>query len=203
MPIRTFAYFKIQSTATPQPLCGSWITAGLTAPVPGNHPTTITLGTALESGNDASTIFKAGEYALIIDPNGANQETVLIQSVLNNTLTLGYLNQTSAVTVNPHVSGAFGTGSFIIPNSAVNNIYIQTLDGNSAEIDVGTAYNMTPPGGTPSGFRMISKLTKVAAGTQPIDWSAAIAFGGDAFNTSEIWVVGTANDQYLASFGIL
>lgn len=201
MPIRTFAYFKVQVTGTPQPLCGSWITAGIAGP--SKVPITLTLGTATESGNDATNIFKAGEYALIIDPNGANAETVLIQSVLNNTVTLGFLNQTSAVTTNSHVSGVFATGSFIIPLSSVNNAYVQALDGNTGELDVGTVYNMKAPGGTPAGFRMVAKLVKVASGTQPVDWSATIAFGGDAFNTSEFWVVGTANDQYLPSFGIL
>ena len=50
MPFRSFGVFKLQSSTVPQPLVGSWITAGIGGP--SNAPLTLTLGTAMNAGND-------------------------------------------------------------------------------------------------------------------------------------------------------
>src|SRR5579864_1475270 len=133
MAFRTFAVFSIQTTNTPQPLCGSWVTAGLAGP--SNAPITLTLGAATTSGNDATNIFAVGSHALLINPPGgalaANAEDVYISAVLNNTVTLGPKASLgtgpggmSPVTELAHVSGAFNTGSFIIPNFHANNLFV-------------------------------------------------------------------------------
>src|SRR5579859_6795264 len=119
MAFRTSAYFKIQSASSvAQPLVGSWITSG--AAVGSNI--TLTLGTATSGGNDATNIFLSTDLVYIIDPNGANAEFCRLSAVANNTVTVKSI-------ANSHVSGVFGTGSFIMPANWCNNVYIQPKDG--------------------------------------------------------------------------
>jgi hypothetical protein len=200
MALRTSAVLSVQSTTVPQPLLGSWITAGIGAPA--TRPITLTLGTATSSGNDATNLFHPGDPAWIIDPNGANAEAVLISGVSGNTVTLGpqssmdALGGANPVTRSTHVSGAFGVGSFILLNFDVNNVYVSFEDGaTGAWLYLGNAINMT------ATYRRFAKLAKVAAGTQPQAYGAAESSPGNPFRTSEFWVLGTnVGDLYNAAF---
>jgi len=185
--------------ATPQPLLGSWIASGAGITAPSKQPLVLTLGTACASGNDATQLFGYGDPVLLIDPNGANGENCRIQSVSSNTVTLGPQNDDQNwVTRNPHVAGAFGTGTFIMLAIDVNNIYLQTEDANAgAWFYIGNQYNFT------AAFKRISKLAKVASGVQPYSYSASENFFGAPFRTSELWVLGTSGDQWTPTLGVL
>lgn len=204
MAFRTFGVFKVQSTSVPQPLVGSWISAGISGA--SNAPITLTLGTALNAGNDAAQIFNAGDHALLIDPSGSNAEDVYISSVSGNTVTLGYKTGYGAgqpsgqgvVTEKAHISGVFATGTFIIPNGQANNLFVACEDGNTGTwFYIGNAYNMT------AVFRRIVKLAKTASGTMPFNYGATENFFGNPFAMSELWAFGTSGDQYNVSFAIV
>src|SRR5438552_278671 len=111
MPFRTFATMALQSSTVPQPLVGSWITAGISGAR--SIPIVVTLGTQTVSPNvDASAIFnKAGDRALLVDPDGTNVEDVMISNVSGNTVTIG-THRGGVATRFPHISGVFGTGTF-------------------------------------------------------------------------------------------
>ena len=194
---RTANVFKIGATNTPQPLFGSWVTAGTGFTAPSNTPLTLTLGTAQNAGNDAAQIFIPGEAAWLIDPNGANGEAVIIKSISGNTVTLGQqtlvnaAGQTGIVTANAHVTGALGTGTFIIPKQILNNFIVTFEDGGTGTfLYIGNSPAMT------AILHRIFKLAKTASGVQPQYYAAGMFSPGNVFDASGLWVYGTANDLY-------
>jgi hypothetical protein len=210
MAFRTFATFAIQTTNTPQPLIGSWLSAIVSGSLaqPANQPVTVTLGTATSvtsGGNDATNIFLKGEDAWLIDPSGANAEAVHISNISGNNLTFGLSKNVGGspqgaptVTTNPHVVGVFGTGTFIMPKPAgMNNLFFSREDGGTGIfMYLGNAYNMN------ANFRRIVKLANVATGNQPLNYSASESYFGDPFDISELWVYGTAGDLYSATLNV-
>jgi hypothetical protein len=189
MPIRTFASMAIQSSTVPQPLVGSWATAGLGAA--STIPIVVTLGTQTVTPNvDATSIFTVGDHALLIDPAGTNVEDVFISAVAANTVTIGVQNQTGVATRFAHASGAFGTGCFISLKAAFNNLYLQIEDGDTGPFYLGNAFNMT------ATFRRIVKIRAVAAGAQAIDFGSTMGFGGNPYDLSELWALGIITDKY-------
>lgn len=213
MAFRTFARMKIQSTGVPQPLIGSWISLynGATGAIPpqASAGSVLTLGTACNAGNDASQLFVNDDEVWLIDPNsstGANSEAVRVNTITGNTLV--FMPSTrfapnfigNPFTVNSHVAGAFGStpgaGTFMLLNYDVNNIFVQPEDGNTAVMYIGSQINFT------ANFRRIAKLFNVASGSQPIAYSATESSPGNPFRTSELWVIGTANDTYTVSFNV-
>ena len=201
MAFRAGAVAKVQSTTVAQPLIGSWITAGIGAP--SRVPLTITLGTATDNNTDALDFFQVGDPVLLINPNGANAETCRIQSIASgagNTVTLGPQNDNgNNVTRYSHVSGVFGTGTFIALATDNQNFYVQYEDGaTGAWLYLGNQYNMT------AIFHRFTKLAKVPAGVQPYSYSASENFFGAPFRMSEIWVLGTSvGDLFNVSLGVL
>lgn len=202
MSFRTFGSLKIQSTTIPQPLIGSWIQAGIGAP--SNVPFPVTLGVAASGSGftDAQVLFRAGDPVWLVDPNGKNAEPAIVASVagaVTNQITLGVQQSSGGgkdnpVTINPHVNGPLGIGTFILLKHEVNNVYVQMEDNTSGAFSyIGDYYAMT------STYRRIVKLAKVASGSQPLAWSAAENFGGNALDTSELWILGgsgNSNDGY-------
>jgi hypothetical protein len=202
MAFRTGGTMKVQSTTVPQPFWGSWISAVVVGSLtgPNTSPLTLTLGTACNAGNDATQLFGPGDPVWLIDPNGGNAEACRIQSVNANNVVLGPQNDAgNFVTRLPHVAGAYGTGSFIILNSDVNNFFLQFEDGATGQwLYLGNAINMT------AVFRRIVKLSKVAANSQPFNFNASENFFGSPFRISELWILGTTvGDLYNASLGVL
>jgi hypothetical protein len=195
--------FTLAGTSQPQPLLGSWITAGAGITAPAGMPITLTLGTASTSGNDATNIFVAGEPALLLDPNGSHMETVRIASVSANTVTLGNSTDMSAqggqnpVTRFPHVAGAIGTGTWIMPKQMANNFLVDLEDGGTGTwLYIGCSWAMTA-----TAYRVF-KLNKVAAGVQPQYYSSAMYSPGNPFDISEVFVMGTAGDIFNISIAI-
>jgi hypothetical protein len=188
--------FAFAATNQPQPLLGSWITAGAGITAPAGAPITLTLGAASVSGNDAANIFTNGEPALLLDPNGKNMETVRIASVSGNTVTLGNSTDSSTQGVNPvtrfsHVAGAIGVGTWIMPKQMANNFLVTFEDGGTGTfMYIGCSWVMTA-----TAFRVF-KLAKTASGVQPQYYSSAMFTGGNPMDISEIWGYGTSADSW-------
>ena len=202
MSFRTGAVTKVASTSVPQPFWGSWITAVTVGSLAGanTRPITLTLGTACNAGNDATQLFIPGDPVWLIDPNGTNGEACLISGISGNNITLGPQNDDkNYVTRNPHVAGAYGTGTFILLNIDVNNFFIQFEDGATGQwLYLGNQYNFT------AAFKRIVKLSKVALNSQPFNFNATENFYGSPFRVSELWILGTnTSDTYSVSLGIL
>jgi len=206
MAFRSTSPVKTQSTTIAQPLIGSWITA-TSSPMDGKAtiaPITLTLGTADDGPNtDARDFFNVGDQVLIINPDGTNAEKCRIQSIPANTsdtVVLGVQNDFgSYVTRFSHPVGAFGTGAFISLSLNVNNIAVTYEDGASGQwLYLGNQWNMT------ATYKRFWKLAKVAANTQPTYFAATENFFGAPFDTSEIWVLGSAtSDLYTPSCNVL
>lgn len=204
--------FEVQSTTVAQPLVGSWVTAGLSNP--SDSALTLTLGTASASGNDATNIFGGASYAMsirqavLVDPAGGNREVVNISAVSGNTITLGVQTthelQSGRTRDNPvtrfsHVSGAFGTGTFIIPFLEVNNILVFFEDGATGQwLYLGNSLAMT------ALSHSFAKIAKVASGVQPISYTMTNNSPSNSFDTDEFMVLGTTvGDTYRAAFSIV
>jgi hypothetical protein len=209
---RTSATMSVQSTSTPQPFWGSWIASVVSGSLasPAGSPLTLTLGTACAAGNDATQLFQPNDPVWLIDPNGGNAEMCRIQGVGAgsggqqaggaNNITLGIQNDYgNYVTRNPHVAGAFGTGTFIAYGGDVNNILLVYEDGGTGPwLYLGNQYNFT------AAYRRIVKLPSASSGTQPSFFNATENFFGAPFRVSELWVFGSnAGDEYVPSLGIL
>lgn len=199
MAYRTSGVFKVAATNTPQPMFGSWITA--VSPTgalnqPASSPVVLTLGTAQNSGNDAAQIFVAGEDVWLIDPNGAHAEQCHVQSISNNTLTLGNKHATNLSGLEPvtefaHVAGSIGVGTFIIPKQMANSFIVDLEDGGSGTFFyLGNRFNMT------SVLWRYYKLAKTSTGTQPQVYASSMFSPGNPFDVSELWIYGTSGDLW-------
>lgn len=203
MGFRVTPLLKLVSTSVNQPAFGSWVTAGLGLLAPSDVPIVLTLGTAAVAGNDADQMFIAGEEAWLVDPNGTHGEAVKIRSVLNNTVTLGPQTnvtpggRSNPVTLNAHPVGAVGTGAYLIPKQMSNNILVWYEDGGAGPwLYVGKTPNFT------ANVNRIFKLAFTTTGVPPAFWNAGMFSPGNPIDLSELFVRGTANDQYITSIGI-
>lgn len=199
MALLTFPRFQVQSTTVAQPLTGSFITAGIGKP--SNVPLTLTLGNlCANSGFSDSQVFIPGTPALLIDPSGANAEIVTVASIVAganvNQITLGPKTivtpggSSNPVTEKSHVSGIFGTGTWILLHVNANAIFVEPEDGNSgAFMYFGNAIDMTPT------FNRAVKLAKVASGSQPNTFASTQSSPGNPFITSEWWVLGGSGNS--------
>lgn len=148
-------------------------------------------------------MFSGDKQAVLWDPNGSHFETVNIASVSGNTVVLGPKTSQPApaqsaglyvYTEFPHVAGAIGTGTYILPRLDVNNPLIVFEDGGTGTwlyIGQGPLFTAT--------FQRIYKLSKTASGTQPSYWNAGMYNPGNAFAPYELFVSGTAGDTYTTS----
>jgi hypothetical protein len=162
-------------------------------------PITLTLGTALTAGNDAS-MFVIGEPVWLIDPPGATPhyaETAIISAISGNTVTLGNQTDMSAqggpnpVTRYPHYVGALGTGTFILPKQMANSYTVDLEDGGTGIF----LYIGCSPLMTATAYR-IAKLAKTTTGTQPQSYSPTFYGPGNPYDLAELFVIGTAADTY-------
>ena len=213
MAYRTSGVFKIAAANTAQPLFGSWVTAVSPATgfnQPATAPLTLTLGTAQNSGNDASQIFVQGEDAWLVDPSnsnpgGLNGETVKIAKISGNTVILGpktlqpSTGQTAApFTENAHKVGGIGVGSYIIPKQMLNNYLVQYEPGGTGPwLYLGNYQGMT------GSLWRFYKLAITSAGVQPYFYNASMTSPGNPYDLSELYVYcANAGDQYNVSLNV-
>jgi hypothetical protein len=147
-----------------------------TSAVLANNPGPQTLGLT-----DASQ-FLVGDKARI-DLGVAGDEIVQILTISANNIT--------AIFQNAHASGV----SFAL-HKPCTSIYVQTLDGNTGAIYIGTSKNMVRA----TGVGVIVKLQPVSSGVQPVDFNTANNYGANAYSPDIFFVDGdNTGDKYLPS----
>jgi hypothetical protein len=185
--VRPSKFFTIIAGGTPQPLIGTKTTAAV-GPV--NQPTGIigSQGIYVIPVLDAS-MFLAKDWALIGAPS-TGEERLLIMSKSGNNVTV--LVPTPSGIVSAYASGAY----FRLAN-AINSTYIQTTQGNTGAIYVGTRDNMVKA----TGASVIALLYPFAAPTQPTEYRDGRSGLQNADDIGQYWVDGTTGDGYLPSYG--
>jgi uncharacterized Zn-binding protein involved in type VI secretion len=187
MAVRTFKYFTIQNTNTPQPVIGTWITAASVTPVPDfQGETLVTLAV-----NDNS-MFTKGDNVVAQAVNGTVVERGKVFSTSGGNSVVVQGLKTA------RVGGVFGTGDFLSLANQAFSLYIQSLDGALGNLSVGTSPTFNPT----TGVGMVLKMVKVAAASQPVEFNV-IRNGGtpDAESVGAYFITGTATDSYLPSIG--
>jgi hypothetical protein len=183
---RTFKKFTINTTSTPQPLVGSYLTAGASPSAPDPQGETISTLTVADT-----SMFLQGDYALLLSATYTNKEFVRVQKIVSST------SMIIRGSVLVRTGGAFGTGDFISLAIPVNGVFVQATPGNNALLYVGTL-GMTVTG----EVNVIASLQNFAAGTQPINYSDSRYYTADPMGASDLWIAGTSGDGYLPSFPV-
>jgi len=188
MANRTSKKFTIQAGGTPQPLVGTWITAGISPPTPDSAGNTLT-NIAV---NDSSMFKdKHGDYAYIVSAALTLPERVLVQSVPDGThITVRNLQNT-------RTGGAFGAGDFVSLSLAVNSCYVQCTPANAAILYIGSQGIVKA-----TYVNVIAILQPSGAAIQPFEFSDTRYYGPNPSASSDFWIDGTTGDGYLPSFGI-
>jgi len=118
---------------------------------------------------------------------GASEERTVVASVADST----------HITVN--LTLAHANGTYVRLSGSISAVYIQTLDGNTSAIVIGTKNTMVKA----TGVSCIVKLQPVASGVQPIDFNSTIAGFPGPLSFGEFWFDGTTNaDKILPSVSI-
>src|SRR5277367_3283863 len=124
MSQRAFKYFSIAAGGTPQPLVGTTLTAAVVPPSNVKDPATaLTLLPVVDS-----SMFLNGDWMMLDSTGAPGEERVQVFSVPNGTSI-----QVKGM-LQPHASGAFVRLAVL-----TNSLYIQTLDGNTGAIYIGTS----------------------------------------------------------------
>ena len=179
---RTFKYFTLAVTGTPQPAFGTTLSAAFVPTTDGlGNPT---LGQVV-AVTDADLPWERNDQVIVVEADGSLLEGASIIDIdtVGGTLTLSSLRF------------AHAAGARVILNNNCTAVYVQGVDGAAGDIGIGTsrALNAT------TGRKMIALLKKVPATTQPPDFSSANVMGLNPASTSEYWIVGTNPDKYLPS----
>ena len=194
MSVKAFKYYTIQAGGTPQPLIGTYLTVAVTPAVvnyanqAGGNLNVVTLTVA------DSSMFLGAQYANITDPGTFASERVLVLNPPPSSTTLMVQGIQNA-----HPGGAYGTGAWVAVGDHAQNIYVQSLDGNTGALYVGTKPQMVKA----TGVFVIAKLVQVASGTQPLDFGTSRQGLADTEPTSQYWIDGTTGDSYLPSIGLV
>jgi len=184
----TFKKYTIAATGTPQPLVGTTLSAAAPA-----SPGPITVAVADASPWDIYSLgFGAASFPLIyaVFDVGSFQERARVLKVVDGThITVDQLNF------------AHASGKYVRLGAAVNSTYVQTTDGNTGNfLYIGNSPNMAKATMT----YCIAKLAKVAALSQPTEFSDTRTFGANPSDASNWWIDGdSTGDGYVPSFGVV
>lgn len=182
MAQRAFKYFTITAGGTPQPLIGTLTTAAILALPAGASPST-----PVSVPVSDSSMFLKGDWVIV--DNSGTPERAFVFGVPDGT----HVQLTG-------LQLAHASGSTVSLSILVNNIYVQTKDGNAGAIFIGTSGSMVKA----SGVSVITKLQQVAVGVQPTEFSSAMSgMGLNPIDVGQIWIDGTTADSYLPSLGIV
>jgi hypothetical protein len=175
----SFKYFTIRSGGHPQPLVGALVAVAVTA------------GSNKNIQVDDSSMFAIGNPVQIMEYDGTLLETCKV------TLVPDGAHVTVASVANNHAGGVIGTGAWVVLAQHIQSTYVQTKDGNTGAIFLGTSVAMV----TGTFARCVSKLMQVASGSQPTDFSDSRGGPCNIDNAASWWVDGTTGDSYAPSFG--
>jgi hypothetical protein len=187
--IRTFKFVALTANGTPQPVFGTTTTAavGPTTAPPANPPGAVentTQNTQVSIPVTDSSLFLKGDVVNV--DVGANEERTSVYSVPDGTHII-----VAGLTI------AHASGIYVRLSMPIGGVYIQSKDGNTNAIFIGTRYNMVKA----TGVYCVAKLQPVAGGVQPIEFNSAIQGFSGPFSAGEWWFDGTTNgDSILPSF---
>jgi hypothetical protein len=182
--IRTFKYVALVASGTPQPIFGTTTSAACAPAAPPGSTQSANINTQVEITVADSSFFSPQDP--VMADVGANQERTTIVSVPDSTHII-----VAGLTLK-HASGIY-----VYLAVPMSSLYVQTLDGNTGYIMVGTSPSMV----IATGVFCMSKLQPVTATTQPVELSSAIQGFSGPLNTSQLWFDGShTGDKILPSF---
>jgi hypothetical protein len=182
MSQRTFKYFSIGTGGTPQPLVGTTLTAAVAPPI--NVPDPTVALTTLPVAD--SSMFLNGDWMMLDATGLAAEERVLVFRVLSST----------SIQVKGMLS-SHASGAWVRLATLMNSLYVQSLDGNSGALYVGTSSAMVKA----TGVWTIAKMVAVASGTQPVELDSTRSGLANPDDLGQLWIDGTTGDKYLPSIG--
>lgn len=181
--IRSFKYYAIGVTNTPQPLIGTTLTAATVNTVPKQSDPSIQISITVAD----TTPFLPGDDAALLNTDGSGLLTVNVVSITDAT----------HMVVQGLFRRAYPVGAYLSLATNVNSPYVQCKPGNAAAIGIGSKYDVS----LSTGVHLIAVLEPTTAGVQPVDFSTVRPGFMNPESLVNYWVVGTANDSYLPSFG--
>lgn len=177
---RTFKYIAILNTNVAQPMYFTTLTAAV--------PASTQLEQMVKKVVVAdTTLFQVGDWVLLIEVGGTNREKANITEILDAT------HMTLRGTLLAHAVGAW-----VAFDNSTNSPYVETKLGNAAQMMLASDYdaNMT------TGLHCVATLPAVATGFPSfVGTSRPGSFNPEA--GGNYWIIGTAGDSYLPSFGII
>lgn len=177
---RAFKYMAILNTNVAQPMYFTTLTAAVAA---STDPDTQVKKVVVAD----TTLFLVGDWVLLVEAGGTNKEKANIVEIVDAThMTLRGTSLAHAV------------GAWVAFNSSTNSPYVETKLGNAASMMLATDYdaNMT------TGLRCVATMPAVATGT-PSSVSTARPGSFNPEGGGNYWIIGTAGDSYLPSFGMV
>lgn len=174
MAKRTFQFVALTS-ASPQPVFGSTLSAAV---APSSNPVSLPVAN--------SVFWLKGDY-ILVDPLGANAETLQVSSVPDATHV-----------VVPRLQFAHASGVFAVLSIACQGVSIQTKSANTGAIAVGSSGAMNAS----TGLYCIAFLPNVTSPTPPTSMSDQGGGRGNVFSTSNYWFAGTSGDAVLPSITV-
>lgn len=188
MPIGAYKVQSIPAGGGPFPCFGTALTAA-TVPNPtpqndiypsGQLPMTVTV-------SDTSMFKRPGLRALLVKANGTLSIPCDVSSI----------NSATSITVRFQYAGIpspqFAIGDFLVLNETVQSITVQGFAGSTGDYYFGVGPTFTQTNGR------IWHSVKTPVATDDPFMNTSLIFGGFSINTSELWVLGTAGDQFCPS----
>ena len=178
---RTFGLQTITGTNA-QPLFGDKLTAAMPIPQAGVDAIATVANTA---------IYQVGDR-INVDPGLAAQDTLLVTRILTAT-TMQVASQGGAP---QHAHLVNAIISLSIPAA---EIIVQLMDATTGNAFLGSDSSVTV---TPGG-NVIAKLLKTASGTatNPFRFTNSVSY--NMIRTDDAWIIGTANDTFIATAEIV
>jgi hypothetical protein len=180
---RTTQKFTITTTNTIQPLVGT-TTSAATGPGgtdPNGDSAVVTVAVT------SSAMFLNGDWAIIGSIANGDEERVFVQKVKDST----HINVKGMTKT--HVNG-----SFVRLAVLCQAVYVQTTQGNTGAIYLGTQSMVES---TQVGVFAI--LYPFASPTQPIDYTDPYRVSQDGGDVGEYWITGTSGDGFIPSLTII
>ena len=169
-------------TGAAQPLFGDKLTAAMPIPPAGVDATATVANTA---------IYQAGDR-ITIDPYTANQDTLLVTTILTST-TMQVTSQGGAA------QHAHAVNAIIALSISAAELFVQLKDGTTGNAYLGTDNTVTAvPGGN-----VVQILYKTTAGTPTNVFKATNSATFDMVRTDDLWIIGTANDTFIAAAEVI
>ena len=181
--VAMFRTFGLQTfTGTAQPLFGDKLTAALPIPPAGIDG----IATVANTG-----IYQVGDR-INIDPGLTNQDTLLVSAILSPT-TMRVSSQGNAP------QHAHAVNAIISLSISAAELFVQLKDGTAGNAYVGSDNTVTAvPGGN-----VVQIIYKTAAGTPTAIFRATNSATFDMCRTDDLWIIGTANDTFIAAAEVI